>query len=62
MIDKEIQECRSEEGITVGLVDALIAIIRVLAPRDMSSQNVQDALADLLEDSDFKTVVEARQI
>lgn len=58
----EVQSCRSEEGITVGLVDALIAINRVLAPRDMSTKNVQEALADLFEDSDFRKVRDARQI
>lgn len=58
----EPQSCRSPEGITVGLVDALIGIVRVLAPRDLSTANVQDALADLFEDSDFRTVREARRV
>jgi len=58
----EMQSCRSEEGITVGLVDALISIIRVLSIRDMSSNNVQEALADLFEDSDFQTIKDARNI
>lgn len=52
--------CRSEEGTTVGLVDAVISIIRVLAPRDLSAASVQEALADLLEDPDFRTVRDAR--
>lgn len=52
----EPQSCRSEEGITVGLVDALIGIMRVLAPRDLSPQSVQEALADFLEDDDLQTV------
>lgn len=50
------ESCRSEDGITVGLVDALIGIMRVLAPRDLSATSVQEALADLLEDPDFRTV------
>lgn len=29
-------DCRSEEGITVGLCDSLIAIARVLAKRDLT--------------------------
>lgn len=53
------QSCRSEEGITVGLVDALIGIMRVLAPRDLSPHNVHEALMDLFEDSDFSTVQNA---
>jgi hypothetical protein len=57
----EPQSCRSPEGITVGLVDAIIGIVRVLAPRDLSARHVQEALADLFEDSDFRTVQEARR-
>lgn len=57
---EETQSCRSEEGITVGLVDALIGVIRVLAPRDLSAQPVQEALEDLFEDPDFRTVRDAR--
>jgi len=53
------QSCRSEEGITVGLVDAIIAINRILSTRDMSSKDVQDALADLFEDSDFERIFDA---
>lgn len=52
----EVQDCRSEEGITVGLVDAIIGICRVLAPRDLHTKNAQEALADLSEDPDFRTV------
>lgn len=55
----ESQDCRSEEGITVGLVDAIISILRVLAPRDLCTTNVQEALADLSEDPDFRTVCTA---
>lgn len=57
----QTQSCRSEEGITVGLVDAIIAINRVLAERDLSTANVQEALADLLEDPDLQTIRDARQ-
>lgn len=56
----ETQSCRSEEGITVGLVDALISIMRILATRDLSPFDVQEALADFLEDPDFQTVQNAR--
>jgi hypothetical protein len=56
----ETQSCRSEEGITVGLVDAVISIMRILAVRDLSPHNVQEALADLLEDPDFDTVRSSR--
>lgn len=56
---EEVQSCRSEVGVTVGLVDALIGIMRVLAPRDMSAKPVQEALADMFEDSDFARVQSA---
>lgn len=59
-MSEEVQSCRSEEGVTVGLVDAIIAIHRVLAPRDLSTKNVQEALADLFEDPDFQTIRDAR--
>lgn len=55
----EMQSCRSEEGITVGLVDAIISIIRVLSIRDLNTENVQEALNDLFEDPDFNTIVQA---
>lgn len=55
-----MQSCRDEEGITVGLVDAMIGIVRVLSQRDLSPFNVQEALADLTEDSDFKTIMHSR--
>ena len=58
---QEVQNCRSEEGVTVGLVDAVISILRVLAPRDLSTTHVQEALADLTEDPDLRTVLAARQ-
>lgn len=61
MPGEQVQSCRSEEGITVGLVDAVIGILRVLAPRDLSPGDVQEALADLLEDPDLRTVLDARQ-
>lgn len=60
-VNEDMQDCRSEEGITVGLIDALIAIHRVLALRNLSTWHVQEALADLLEDFDFQTIRDARQ-
>lgn len=62
VLSEQTQDCRSEEGITVGLVDAVISVLRVLAPRDMSPGPAQAALADLLEDPDLQTVRLARRI
>lgn len=51
------EDCRSEAGITTGLVDAIISICRVLAPRDLTLSG--DALADLAADEDFAVIVAA---
>lgn len=56
---EEVQSCRSEEGITVGAVDGVIAFVRLLARRDLSGKNVQEALADLFEDPDLRTILDA---
>ncbi|MFF7198295.1 hypothetical protein ACFZAM_31885 [Streptomyces sp. NPDC008079] len=59
--EQEVQSCRSEEGKTVGLVDAIIGIMRFLCERDMTPAPVQDALSDLFQDKDFKAVQDAWQ-
>lgn len=55
-------ECRSEDGITVGLIDALISIARVLAPRLRENYVTEDrpiyeAIADLMQDPDIKKIL-----
>ncbi len=50
-------DCRSEQGVTVGLVDALISISRVLRHRDLTSPDVQEALKDLRDDEDVKHIL-----
>lgn len=45
-------DCRSEVGITVGLVDSLISIARVLARRDLTDHDVLEAIKDLRSDED----------
>ena len=50
-------DCRSEEGITVGLIDSLISISRILAKRDLNSPAVLEALKDLQSDSDVKIII-----
>lgn len=52
-------DCRSEIGITVGLVDAIISVLRVLSPRDLTEKEVIEALTDLKDDLDFQTILEA---
>lgn len=54
LIEDEITtNCREEEGITVGMVDGLIAQIRILRERDLNSDAVREALLDLGDDEDF---------
>ena len=50
-------DCRSVDGVTVGLIDSIIAIARVLSKRDMGSYDVQEALADLLADEDVASIM-----
>jgi hypothetical protein len=45
-------DCRTEVGITVGLIDGLISIARVLRQRDLSAPEVAEALEDLRQDED----------
>lgn len=52
-------ECRSQEGITVGLLDSLIAIARIAAHRDLTTPHVVEALHDLVVDEDIKTILNA---
>lgn len=51
-----ITDCRSEEGITVGLIDSIISICRVLHTRDFDTPQVQEALKDLGSDFDFSYI------
>lgn len=51
-------DCRSEEGVTVGLIDSLISICRVLATHDLDSYNASEALLDLIEDEDFNKILD----
>lgn len=47
--------CKSEEGITIGLIDAMIAIARVLKPRLKELDETADiwqVLMDFAEDDD----------
>jgi len=49
-------DCRTPEGMTVGLVDCLIAVCRVLAKRDLSGAEVGEALRDFRDDEDVRAV------
>jgi hypothetical protein len=55
-------DCRSVDGITVGLIDGVIAIGRVLAHRDTQPAAVREALADLAADEDWRHILLAAEI
>lgn len=50
-------DCKSEEGITVGLIDSVISICRILATRDLSSPAVWEAIKDATCDEDVRKIV-----
>jgi hypothetical protein len=52
-MSETVGDCRSEVGITVGLIDSLISIARVLAHRDFSDPQVVEALLDFAGDEDI---------
>jgi hypothetical protein len=52
-------DCRSDDGITVGLIDSIITACRVLRKRDFAPLPVQEALKDLAADGDFARLKEA---
>jgi hypothetical protein len=49
-----VTDCRTYDGITVGLIDSLIFISRILRHRDLSSTDVKDSLADIANDDDLR--------
>ena len=45
-------DCREENGITVGLIDGMIAIARVLKTRSFDDAAVKEAMDDFKQDED----------
>lgn len=56
-LSSEPIDCRSEEGITIGLIDGIISIARVLAKRDIHDPEVKEALMDLCLDEDLSKIL-----
>lgn len=55
-------DCRTEEGITVGLIDSLISICRVLSKRDLAGHAAVEALRDFWPDPDVQKVILAASV
>lgn len=51
-------DCRTELGITVGAIDAIISLARLLRHRDLDSYEVREALMDLKHDEDLRYILE----
>lgn len=50
-------DCRSEDGITVGMIDAMISIARVLRTRNLNNDSVLEALKDIRSDEDIAWIL-----
>jgi len=57
-IKEETISCRSEEGITVGIIDSFITNLRLIKKRDLKPKSVQEALLDIGDDPDFDYFLE----
>ena len=57
MTNTTYTDCRSEIGITVGIIDAIITLCRLLSGRDMSGDEVDQALQDLRHDENFTNLL-----
>lgn len=52
-------DCRSPEGVTVGLIDGIIAAARVIRARECAHPAVVEALRDIADDEDVAWLVGA---
>jgi hypothetical protein len=50
-------DCRTEEGVTIGLIDGIITMARVLVQRDLNSTSTREALTDLQADEDVASIL-----
>lgn len=59
-MDEVFTDCRSEEGVTIGLLDSIIFIARVLSKRDFESETIQSALRDFRNDEDVRKIMDSQ--
>lgn len=53
-MDNKTIECKSNLGLTIGLIDSIIYICRVLENKDFSNPEILEALKDLNNEQGFK--------
>ena len=58
MTNVTITDCRSETGVTVGLIDSLMSICHVLIERDLSPVEIREALSDLNSNEAVRQICE----
>lgn len=56
MTTNNTTECRSPDGITIGLIDTINTVSQLLAVRDFSAPAVREALTDLRDDPAFQDI------
>jgi hypothetical protein len=52
-MNETFSDCRTDDGVTIGLIDAIITMCRLLINRDLSTADVIEALKDIANDEDF---------
>lgn len=57
MASNEVIECTSEEGITIGLIDSMLASANVLVSRDLGHPMVIEALEDLRSSRNIQVLI-----
>lgn len=58
MTNNTSTDCRSPDGVTVGIIDSIIVLCRLLIGRDLSAFEIVEALKDLEADEDFNFLLQ----
>ena len=59
--EEEIIDCRTELGITIGLIDSIITIGRILRKRNLTNYQIKEALKDLQSDEDINYLLNLKE-
>jgi len=58
----DASDCRDENGITIGLIDSIISVARILRGRDLDNPEVQEAMKDLKADEDVTFILTNQEL